>query len=60
MIAIRPLHGKIGPMSYTVLEGRKIPAQILKLLDVKKCLKDGVIKEDKEPSKPIEGSLKAK
>lgn len=46
MIAIRPLHGKFaGKLTWTVMEGRKIPKQILDLLDVKKCLKDGIIKE---------------
>ena len=51
MIALRPLHGKFGPMSWTVLEGRKIPEQILKLLDVEKCLKDKVIAEEKKSVK---------
>ncbi len=52
MIALRPLHGKFaGKLTWTVMEGRLIPEQILKLLDVKKCLKDGVIKES--PSKRI-------
>ena len=48
MIAMRPLHGKFtSKLTWTVLEGKKIPKQILDLLDVKKCLKDGVIKEEK-------------
>ncbi len=52
MIALRPLHGKFaGKLTWTVMEGRKIPEQILALLDVKKCLKDGVIKSEKEDKK---------
>ena len=54
MIALRPLHGKFaGKLTWTVMEGREIPPQILKLLNVKKCKEDGVIgdspgKKDKE------------
>ena len=51
MIALRPIHGKFGPMSWTVLEGKKIPEQILKLLNIEKCLKDKVIAEEKKPMK---------
>ena len=51
MIALRPIYGKFGPMKVTILEGRKIPEQILKLLDVKVMLKNGEIKEEKEDKK---------
>jgi len=43
MIALRPIYGRFGPMKVTILEGRTIPKQILKLLNVKQLLKDGVI-----------------
>ena len=46
MIALRPMHGKLGRMSYTVLEGRVIPDQILKLLKGSKLEKDGYIVKD--------------
>ena len=51
MIALRPLHGKFGPMSWTVLEGRKIPEQILKLLNIEKYKKAGMIADEKKPMK---------
>ena len=51
MIALRPIYGRFGPMKVTILEGRKIPPQVLKLLDVKAMLKNGEIKEEKEDKK---------
>lgn len=51
MIAIRPIHGNFGSMRIHIKEGRKIPEQILKLLDVKSMLKNGEIKEEKEELK---------
>ena len=54
MIALRPIYGRFGPMKVTILEGKKIPEQVLKLLDVKKLLKDKVIKEEKSDTVPAE------
>ena len=51
MIALRPIHGNFGCMRITILEGRKIPTQILKLLDVKELLRTKQIKEGKEDKK---------
>lgn len=48
MIALRPIHGKFGPMKVTIHEGKKIPEQILILLDVKELLRTKQIKEEKE------------
>ena len=53
MIALRPIHGNFGPMKVHIKEGRKIPEQILKLLDVKSMLKNGEIKEEKEKTIPM-------
>ena len=51
MIALRPIHGNFGSMKVTIREGRKIPEQILKLLDVKSMLKNGEIREEVEEVK---------
>lgn len=53
MIAIRPIIGKFGPMTVRILEGRRIPEQILKLLDVKELLRTKQIREEKEDKKVI-------
>ena len=58
MIALRPIYGRFGPMKVTVIEGRKIPVQILKLLDIKAMLKNGEIKEEKEDKKPVKKESK--
>ena len=46
MIALRPIHGNFGSMKVTIKEGRKIPEQILKLLDVPELLRTKQIKEE--------------
>jgi len=51
MIALRPIYGRFGPMKVTILQGRKIPKQILKLLNVKELLRTKQIKEEKEDKK---------
>ena len=51
MIALRPINGQFGPMRVTIREGKKIPAQILKLLDVKELLRTKQIKEEKDDKK---------
>ena len=53
MIAIRPIIGKFGPMKVRIIEGRRIPEQILKLLDVKELLRTKQIREEKEDKKVI-------
>ena len=51
MIALRPIYGRFGPMKVTVIEGRKIPVQILKLFDVEQMLKDKIIGYEKGEKK---------
>jgi len=53
MIAIRPIIGRFGPMTVRIIEGRRIPEQILKLLDVKELLRTKQIREEKEDKKVI-------
>ena len=60
MIALRPMHGKTGPLFWSVKEGKKIPLQILKLLNIERCKKAGMIAEEKESSKSIAGDNKKK
>ena len=58
MIALRPIRGQFGPMRVFIREGKKIPAQILKLLDVKELLRTKQIKEEKEDKKIVPMSKK--
>ena len=49
MIATRDIHGKIGKKAFTILEGRLIPAYLVKHLDIKRLKAEGVIVDEKEP-----------
>lgn len=48
MIALRTIHGKAGKRTFKILEGREIPKYYIRLLDIKRLIAEGVIKDDKE------------
>ncbi len=50
MIALRTIHGKIGKSAFTILEGRSIPEHLIRHLDIKRLIAEGVIKDDKKPA----------
>ena len=51
MIALRTIHGKIKNRTFKILEGREIPKHLIRLLDTKRLIAEGVIKDDKMPNK---------
>ena len=48
MIALRTIRGKVGKRTFKILEGREIPKHYIRLLDIKRLITEGVIKDDKE------------
>lgn len=50
MIATRDIHGKTGKKAFTILEGRLIPAHLVRHLDIKRLKAEGVIIEKIEDS----------
>ena len=60
MIALRPIYGRFGTVKITILEGRRIHEQILKLLDVEQMLKNKEIGYEKGEKKiePVKKTVK--
>ena len=50
MIALRTIQGKAGKRTFKILEGREIPEHYIRLLDIKRLVAEGVIKDDKKPA----------
>ncbi len=50
MIAKRNIHGRFGGIAFKILEGRSIPSHIIRHLDIKRLIAEGVIEDDKKPS----------
>ena len=50
MVALRTIQGKAGKRTFKILEGREIPEHYIRLLDIKRLVAEGVIKDDKKPA----------
>ena len=60
MIAVRPLHFKINKITFDIREGREISKQVLSLLKVDECKKNGVIVDTLDDYKKIISANKSK
>lgn len=55
MIAIKPIHGRLGNIAYTIKEGEIIKSAFMKVLDIEALKKAGAIKDEKTAyEKPVE------
>ena len=50
MIALGVINGKKGKTTFKILEGREIPKHLIRHLDIKRLIAEGVIKDDKKPA----------